>query len=70
MDQSTARRRAHELRQDGALAVAVQAARRPDGSWRVGGWPNRKDQTWIVAEADKRRPYGLVRVLEDEESTS
>jgi hypothetical protein len=47
MNQGLARRRAHEL---GGIAVG---ARWKGDRWLLGGWPNAKDETWIVVSLDK-----------------
>lgn len=51
MDQAQARRRARELAGEypGTPVVAIGARPRPSGGYLYGGWPNQKDETWVVA---------------------
>lgn len=66
MNQTEARDRAKEL-----SGVAVSAHQKFDSGgapagWRLGGWPGRKGETWIVVSPDKKSVLDDRRTPGDE----
>lgn len=66
MNQTEARRRAKEL---GGIAVSARPKFDSGGApagWQLGGWPNQKDETWIVVSVPKK---GQPQVVLDDRRT-
>jgi hypothetical protein len=51
MTQTEARTRAREL---GGIALTARRKNSARGGWLIGGWPNAKQDTWIVVSLDKK----------------